>query len=270
VANKETVNVEALQQREKRASAKKAPISEQTVREHMPMVESIAASVAAGGNLPPSGSFCDLISWGLEGLVKAWTSFDKGKGVLFRTYSSYRVRGEILDRIRNEWRYRNPASYSEQQEKIQRRISEVARDALESDAAEPGADADADNPDKSKELSSSETYKSSSSRVGDLIANSAVVYLLSLDNLDSGVDVSGVKDPGDEIVEELEFARERTLLWEEIQGLNKLEKQLIHLFYIEDYNQKEIAERLNLSKSKVSRLHVKILEKLRRRLSRRM
>ncbi len=269
MANKEPINVEALQHKERRASAKKAPITEKTVREHMSMVESIAASVAAGGKLPPSITFADLISWGLEGLVKAWTSFDKSKGVLFRTYASYRVRGEILDRIRNEWRYRNPTSYSEQQEKIQRRISEVARDALES-SEDPAAAPVPDDGTAAPKPDSETAYKSSSSRVGDLIANSAVVYLLSLDSLESGVDVSGVKDPGDEIVDEIEFARERTLLWEEIQNLNKLEKQLIHLFYIEDYNQKEIAERLSLSKSKVSRLHVKILEKLRRRLSRRM
>ena len=260
---KQTVNIDQLQRNE-RKSAKRGPITEKTVREHMPMVESIAASVAAGGKLPPSIGFADLISWGLEGLVKSWVTFDPNKNVLFRTYASYRVRGEILDRIRNEWRYRNPSNYADQQERIQRRISEVARESLEvdpNDAALETDDPTVSDPDKPK---------TGAGRVGDLIANSAVVYLLSLDSMEVGPDVPGAKDPGDEIVEEMEFARERNILWEEIQSLTKMEKQLIHLFYIEDYNQKEISEQLNLSKSKVSRLHVKILEKLRRRLGRRM
>ena len=250
-----TVNVDALQQKEKRHASRRPPITEKTVREHMPMVESIAASVAAGGKLPPSIGFADLISWGLEGLVKSWASFDPKKGVLFRTYASYRVRGEMLDRIRNEWRYRNPSSYADQQERIQRRISEVARDSMDANVEELDGE-------EKEALKNKEQSTDGKGRVGDLIANSAVVYLLSLDSMEVGPDVPGAKDPGEEIVEEMEFARERSILWEEIQSLSKLEKQLIHLFYIEDYNQKEIAELLNLSKSKVSRLHVKILEKL--------
>ena len=265
---RQTVNVEQLQYREKRSAPKAKPITEKTVREHMSMVESIAASVAAGGKLPPATGFADLISWGLEGLVKAWASFDHSKGVLFRTYASYRVRGEILDRIRNEWRYRNPTSYADQQEKIQRRISEVARDSLETPAEPETVD---DKASATEGADGADAAKAAPvGRVGDLIANSAMVYLLSLDSMEVGGDVVGAKDPGDEIVEEMEFARERAILWEEIQSLNKMEKQLIHLFYIEDYNQKEISEQLQLSKSKVSRLHVKILEKLRRRLSRRL
>lgn len=245
------LDVEKLRAKELKKRQAKGPITEEIVKAHLPMVESIAANIAAAGKLPPGISFNDLVSFGLEGLVKAWGNFDPTRGVQFKTYASYRVRGEILDRLRKEWKYRNPSSYKVQQQKIQDRIAEVARDALAEEA---------------EGMSSQEKEH----RVQDLIANSAVVYLLSMENIDIQSDVKGTKDPSVEVVDQMEFSRERTVLWEEIQGLNHEEKQIINLFYLEDLNQKEIAEKLNLSKSKVSRMHVKLLEKLRRRLKRRL
>lgn len=246
------VDVERLKAKEVGKKPTKGPITEEIVKAHLPMVESIAANIAAGGKLPPGTSFNDLVSFGLEGLVKAWGHFDPERGVQFKTYASYRVRGEILDRLRKEWKYRNPSSYKAQQQKIQDRIAEVARDALVAE--------------ESDKLNSKEKEH----RVQDLIANSAVVYLLSMENIDIQSDVKGTKDPSVEVVDQMEFSRERTVLWEEIQSLNYEEKQIINLFYLEDLNQKEIAEKLNLSKSKVSRMHVKLLLKLRRRLKRRL
>jgi RNA polymerase sigma factor for flagellar operon FliA len=246
------VDVDRLKAKDAAKKQAKGPITEEIVKAHLPMVESIAANIAAGGKLPPGISFNDLVSFGLEGLVKAWGHFDTSRGVQFKTYASYRVRGEILDRLRKEWKYRNPSSYKSQQQKIQDRIAEVARDAL-SDEENTG-------------ISSEEKEH----KVQDIIANSAVVYLLSMENIDIQSDVKGTKDPSQEVVDQMEFSRERTVLWEEIQSLSYEEKQIINLFYLEDINQKDISAKLNLSKSKVSRMHVKLLEKLRRRLKRRL
>jgi len=72
------------------------------------------------------------------------------------------------------------------------------------------------------------------------------------------------------VIGDIDFSQERSILWDEIKNLTAPEKMLVNMFYVEDKNQKEIAEALGYSKSKVSRLHMQVLSKLRSRLKRRM
>ena len=54
--------------------------------------------------LPPSIDYNDLHSVGFDGLLKPIRGFEKSKNVQFKTYANIRVRGEMLDLIRKEWR----------------------------------------------------------------------------------------------------------------------------------------------------------------------
>ena len=56
--------------------------------------------------------------------------------------------------------------------------------------------------------------------------------------------------------------------WEEIDKLDDDEKNIVYLFYVNGLKQLEISEKLNFSRSKVSRLHALALEKLKKRLKR--
>lgn len=231
----------------------KPEMTDKLVKEFVPMIQSIAASVASGGKLPPGIVFNDLVSFGYEGFVKAYQSFDGTKGAKFQTYASYRVRGEMLDRIRKEWKYRNPVSYRSVQAKIKAKINEVVEESISEN-------------ENITELEKDERKK----RASDIVANSAVVYLLSLDNEDLRAQLKGNDDIAEELFEKIEFARERVILWEEVGLMSDLEKDFIHMFYEKEMSQKDIAEELGLSKSKASRMHVKILDKLRNRLGRRL
>src|SRR3989338_9529578 len=71
-----------------------------TVEAYMPLVHSIA-SMVSGKGLPPNIEYDDLVSDGTVGLMKAWDNFDPYRGVKFETYASYRIRGEILDGLKN-------------------------------------------------------------------------------------------------------------------------------------------------------------------------
>ncbi len=84
---------------------------------YMPLVHSIASIVSSKG-LPPSIDYNDLVADGTVGLMKAWKSFDKNRGVKFETYASYRIRGEILDGLKNY----NPVPY-----RVQVMIRDVAK-----------------------------------------------------------------------------------------------------------------------------------------------
>ncbi len=247
----QTINITELQQKEITSKKRETKISEEFIKEHMSTVESIASVIMSGSKTPPGIFYNDLISWGVEGLIKAKNNFKADKGSQFKTYAYYRIRGEILDKLRQEWYYRNPTDYKLQQEKIQKRIAEVTEQAI-------------DNSDKTSD-------KSINDKVNDLIANSAVVYLLSLDDIESITKIEGTGgDPAIEIIEEVDRKESHSLLWEEINFLNKDEKRLIELFYVKDQKQKEIAEIMHLSRSKVCRMHMKILDKLRRRLEKKL
>lgn len=216
----------------------------------MSIVEAIASNIAGSGRIPPCIGFDDLVSWGIEGLIKAHRNYKSDKGSQFKTYAFYRIRGEILDRIRSEWQYRNPHEYTDYRKKLQDRIAEIAEEALEDPAL-------AEN--------SAAAYEEA---VQSIVANSAISCLISSDSIDIESHMAGTRNPETEFFEEEEASYR--LLWSEINTLDAEEKELVELFYVKGLKQKEIAAKLNFSNSKVCRLHMKILDKLRRRMSKKM
>ena len=72
------------------------------IEHYLPVVRYTAERLAAG--LPNSVDVEDLMSAGLFGLMEAIKSFDLDRGVKFKTYCSWRIRGAILDTLRaNDW-----------------------------------------------------------------------------------------------------------------------------------------------------------------------
>lgn len=66
--------------------------------ENLDLVALIARQVA--GSLGSGVDFDDLLAFGREGLLDAARRFDAARGVPFRGYANYRVRGAILDGAR--------------------------------------------------------------------------------------------------------------------------------------------------------------------------
>src|SRR5258708_35319859 len=57
-----------------------------------------------GAKLPPAVDVDDLMGAGMLGLLDAVEKFDPAKGVLFKTYAEMRVRGAMLDSLRDlDW-----------------------------------------------------------------------------------------------------------------------------------------------------------------------
>ena len=107
----------------------------------------------------------------------------------------------------------------------------------------------------------------------NIAANSSVAYLLSFEDAQSaGGD--NIMDGGslldDSVAEQIDFATEKRALWDAVKTLSEDEKRIVKLFYIDDRSQKEIADELGYSKSKISRLHSQVLGKLRTRITRRL
>ena len=90
------------QQKEARARA----VRDQVVLEHLSLVKAIAIRVRE--SLPAHVDLDDLIHAGVLGLFDAASKYDPGKKVVFRSYAKHRVKGAILDSLRQlDWASRD-------------------------------------------------------------------------------------------------------------------------------------------------------------------
>ena len=75
---------------------------ERLILEHLPQVRLVARKIHE--RLPESVCFDDLISAGVIGLIQAIDNFDSRQNVKLRTYAEFRIRGSILDSLREtDW-----------------------------------------------------------------------------------------------------------------------------------------------------------------------
>src|SRR5437764_10778158 len=82
---------------------------EKLVREHLPLVHYAVSEMAA--KVPRHVSRDDLVSAGMAGLAQAARSFDPERGISFDRYASTRIRGALLDELRDrDWASRSVRS----------------------------------------------------------------------------------------------------------------------------------------------------------------
>ena len=75
---------------------------EEIILANLPMVRFIARRIHE--KLPQYVNLEDLVSAGVLGLIDAANKFDSGKKTQFRTYAQFRIKGAILDSLRDvDW-----------------------------------------------------------------------------------------------------------------------------------------------------------------------
>ena len=214
---------------------------------YMPLVHSIA-SMVSGKGLPPSIDYNDLVSDGTVGLMKAWGRFDPKRGVKFETYASYRIRGEILDGLKNY----NPVPY-----RVQVMIREMAKKGYSQ--TKTTKQLEVEKKLLKKRLTEAE-FKSALGRIKKIVKASALMYLLSLEGLSEMHEVQVATEGTPE--SEAEFMEIRNKLFKAVSTLPEQEQKVVIMFYRDGMNQKTIAEDLDLSRSKVNRLLAKAVNRL--------
>ena len=234
----------------KRHAVKKA--LPKSIEAYMPLVHSIA-SMVSGKGLPPNIEYDDLVSDGTVGLMKAWDNFDPDRGVKFETYASYRIRGEILDGLK---------SYSPVPYRVQVMVRDLAKRGVASVVGKK--EKKEEKLLEKKELSESE-FKQAIKRIKKIVSASALMYLLSLEEMATiGVEapVPGETTPA----AEAEFAELKTRIRKIVQELPPLQRRVMELFYQRGINQKTIAKKLKLSRPKVCRVLAKAVNTIRSKL----
>jgi RNA polymerase sigma factor for flagellar operon FliA len=97
---------------------------DQLVLEHLPLVRAIAVRVYE--NLPMHVELEDLVHAGILGLFDAANKFDDSKQVVFRGYAKHRVKGAILDSLREmDWASRDLRRRHKRLEEVTRELSAV-------------------------------------------------------------------------------------------------------------------------------------------------
>lgn len=243
----------------KRTTGKQALVKEndmpiQMAEMYMPLVHSIASIVSSKG-LPPSIDYNDLVADGTVGLMKAWKSFDPNRGVKFETYASYRIRGEILDGLKNY----NPVPY-----RVQVMIRDVAKKGYSVLTRKNGKEEETDESYEKKEVSEEE-FKNALTKIRKIVSASALMYLMSLESAqESGIEINAATErtPADEV----EFTELRARLKTSLRELPDLDQKVIGLFFDQDMSQKDIASKLKLSRSKVNRVIGKAIVYLKEKL----
>lgn len=238
----------------KQAVKKVKKIVVKPIEAYMPLVHSIA-SMVSGKGLPPNIEYDDLVSDGTVGLMKAWDNFDPHRGVKFETYASYRVRGEILDGLKNY----SPVPY-----RVQVMVRDLAKKGVNSVVNKKGEEKEKETELEKKELTEKE-FKQAIKRIKKIVSASALMYLMSLETMSASgyeAQVSGEATPA----AELEFAELKGRIRGAIDGLPPLQRKVVELFYHKGINQKTIAKRLKLSRPKVCRVLAKSIKVIKGKL----
>src|SRR5579871_6945111 len=111
------------------------PVRDQIVIENLSLVRAIAVRVHE--NLPVHVDLDDLIHAGVLGLFDAVEKYDDSKNVAFQSYAKHRIKGAILDSLRQlDWASRDLRKRQKQMESVTRDLAtRLGRTPTESEVA---------------------------------------------------------------------------------------------------------------------------------------
>lgn len=227
---------------------------ERLIIEYSPLVKYIAYRIAV--RLPPHIEIDDLISAGTIGLIDAVEKYDPSRGIKFKTYSEFRIRGAILDELRSQdWVPRS----------VRQRANTIGNVYLELEQ-KIGRPATDEEMATALNLNINDFYETLKEAVG--------ISLLSLEGL-GGTNRQGERrnileclsgGADDDPQDSARYREIKNIIAKSIDRLSQNEQLLISLYYHEELTMKEIGEILNVTESRVSQIHTKAVLKLRAKL----
>src|SRR5581483_5152122 len=130
----------------KRQASKRSAKSirrDKLVMEHLPLVKAIAIRLYE--SLPVHADLDDLIHAGMLGLIDGAEKFDECKHILFKSYAKHRIKGAMLDSLRQlDWASRDLRRRHKQLEAITHELAALQSDAPNDEviAGKMGVDVD--------------------------------------------------------------------------------------------------------------------------------
>jgi RNA polymerase sigma factor FliA len=223
--------------------------NEETLDQYIPLVQMVVGQMKR--KLSDQADEKDLFSSGMTGLWDASRKFDSTHGVKFETYAVQRIRGAILDGLRQS----DPAS------RTLRKKDKVIREALDT-------------------LEQSLMRKPTRLEISDYLGLDVSEYEQTLvqlsfiqqDSLDGPVDDMDQGNSNYHQIEDhyfqkqdewLEAKERKKMLASLIDELPEREKQILSLIYFENLSLTDVSKIFDVHKSRISQIHARILKKLR-------
>jgi RNA polymerase sigma factor for flagellar operon FliA len=225
---------------------------ESLLLEQLPQVKYIARRIHE--RLPQHVPLEDLVHSGVLGLIDALNKFDPQKHVQFASYAKHRIRGAILDSLREiDWSPRELRRKARMVDQVQARLgTELGRAPTEQELA------------KGLGMELIEFQK----LLGEI--DSLEISSFSMESPEDGgeEDLSSEVPAGEEVNPfKLCLEQEmRSLLVAAISELPEREKQVLSLYYYEELTMKEVGAVLGVGESRVSQIHSLAMSRLRSRL----
>jgi RNA polymerase sigma factor for flagellar operon FliA len=222
---------------------------DQLILEELPQVHYIARRISE--RLPQHVIFEDLVHAGVVGLIECIRSFDPGKGVPFKAYARFRIRGAILDSLRDlDWGTR---PLRREGRRIEEAISKLSMKL----GRQP------DDQEIADELGTSlEKLYETAVRLDGLILIGQEISP-SYDRSEKQDLIESAPSREDGPYERCLSGEVKDQLAAAIETLSEKEQVVVSLYYKDELTMKEIAAVLGLTESRVSQIHSMVLPKIR-------
>ncbi len=219
---------------------------DELITEHLHLVTAIAAHVQ--NSIPVHVELDDLVHAGMMGLFDAATKYRDDKEVAFPTYAKHRIRGAILDSLRQQdWASRD----------LRKRYKQMEATMIELTA----------------KLGRTPTEKELASAMG-LNSRRWQALMVDFRSLNAAAAQSHAYEGEDQLAPEIPAtpaqSPDRLFMRSELRGtlsvamktLPERYQQVVTMYYHNDLTMKEIGSRLGVNESRVSQIHKGALERM--------
>ncbi len=225
---------------------------EKLLLEHLPQVQYIARRIH--DRVPPQVLLEDLVHAGILGLMDAVKKYDPSKNVQLKHYAEFRIRGSILDSLRQvDW---SPRTLRRQARRLEQAISEC-KATFKRDPTEPEIAAQL-----------GVTLEALQHLLGDLRGLDIGSLQAETNEAGFGEDFLQTRPGADEDDPYHQTLRSEmtTLLGRAVGELPEREREVLALYHYEELTMKEVGAVLGIGESRVSQIHTTALLRLRARL----
>lgn len=212
------------------------------IEQYLPYATAVANKVAR--SISGDVDYDDILCNARLGLLEAARRFDSRFNVDFKTFAYYRIKGAIYDGLRKTgWMPRSLYARI----KFDQAATEYMQTVTE------------------KIMDSADRVQTEIDTIFDTVNSLASMYVMSLDNMEDFEveDKAACRD----MEHKAEFRKVKEKMRDAIETLPDKERKLVKMYYFQNKTLEEIGGKMNLSKSWTSRLHVRALEMLFKKLT---
>jgi RNA polymerase sigma factor for flagellar operon FliA len=237
-------NEEHLKARARQAydDQKEEFIDNEQITQFLPMVHKVVQRVVT--YIKPPLSYEDLVSAGAVGLVKAAHDYDPAHQAEFKTYAYIRIRGAILDELRN---------FSLLPANVDKQIRQATQISMEITNQTGKIPTDEQLAGK-LQITVDKLYQT--------FENARTKHFVSIDSsTENSPSLGSSLAAADTLVPDQQLEQNELIdkLTEAIQQLNERQRQIVMLYYQQELTMKQIAEVFDITEPRVSQLHASAL-----------